>query len=72
MLVFIPLIHSSRPRFQGGTTMAEENTTLVSQDFESNLLKSSANFSTHIVEESARAVPTGPDPLHHNENPAGP
>ncbi|KAB1227699.1 hypothetical protein CJ030_MR1G005706 [Morella rubra] len=24
------------------------------------------------VEDSAREVPTGPDPLHHNSNPAGP
>ncbi|KAK7262555.1 hypothetical protein RJT34_30129 [Clitoria ternatea] len=28
--------------------------------------------SVGIVEDSARKVPTGPDPLHHNRNPIGP
>ncbi|XP_061361373.1 uncharacterized protein LOC133305231 [Gastrolobium bilobum] len=28
--------------------------------------------SVGTVEDSARQVPTGPDPLHHNNNPIGP
>ncbi|KAK9220886.1 hypothetical protein WN944_009310 [Citrus x changshan-huyou] len=49
-----------------------EHTSTATQDFEAKDGDSSTNFTNVVVEDSARKVPTGPDPLHHNKNPAGP
>ncbi|KAK9224504.1 hypothetical protein WN943_009538 [Citrus x changshan-huyou] len=49
-----------------------EHTSTATQDFEAKDGDSSTNFTNVVVEDSAREVPTGPDPLHHNNNPAGP
>lgn len=43
------------------------------QGLESHVVKSlGKGASTIVAENSAREVPTGPDPLHHNNNPTRP
>ncbi|KAF7824068.1 CLE13 protein precursor [Senna tora] len=57
----LPFLHSSTSSLPHGTEMAEKTRTEV------------ATFGNEAgVEESARQVPTGPDPLHHNNKPVGP
>ncbi|KAF2317718.1 hypothetical protein GH714_039654 [Hevea brasiliensis] len=57
--------------FQGG--VADDYTATAAQDLESHLVKSlGKRASTIVAEDSAREVPTGPNPLHHNNNPARP
>ncbi|KAJ9164404.1 hypothetical protein P3X46_023982 [Hevea brasiliensis] len=69
VLVFTSFVHSSRTRFQGG--VADDYTATAAQDLESHLVKSlGKRASTIVAEDSAREVPTGPNPLHHNNNPA--
>ncbi|KAI9195298.1 hypothetical protein LWI28_013625 [Acer negundo] len=85
MMLLTPLVQSSPTRLHGGTTMAEDTATatataIAKQEVEkSNLVKrwfgkrggiSSADLKKS-VQDSAREVPTGPDPLHHNDNPTG-
>ncbi|KAK1588797.1 hypothetical protein Q3G72_027153 [Acer saccharum] len=83
MMVLTPLVQSSPTRLHGGTTMAEDTATataIAKQEVEkSNLVKrwfgNGGGFSSadlkKSVQDSAREVPTGPDPLHHNNNPTG-
>ncbi|KAL5765021.1 hypothetical protein ACOSP7_017331 [Xanthoceras sorbifolium] len=78
MLVFTPLLHSFRTRFHGGTTTMAEGTTTATakQELEKRWFGNRGGWSKAVdqksVEDSAREVPTGPDPLHHNHNPTGP
>ncbi|GKU94116.1 hypothetical protein SLEP1_g7646 [Rubroshorea leprosula] len=73
MVVFMPIVHTSRTGFPGGRRAVAEQRVTVAQELERNLSmegsfgNGGANFS---VEQ--REVPTGPDPLHHNNNPTGP
>ncbi|KAJ9139713.1 hypothetical protein P3X46_030422 [Hevea brasiliensis] len=77
MVVFISFVHSSRTRLQGGVaehdTVTVTATATATQDIESHLVKSlGKGASTIVAKDSAREVPTGPDPLHHNDNPIRP
>uniref|UniRef100_A0A2N9HFD8 Uncharacterized protein n=1 Tax=Fagus sylvatica TaxID=28930 RepID=A0A2N9HFD8_FAGSY len=63
----MPFVQSSRTRLQGGTTMAENTATMAKAEIFGN-----GGASVLTVEDSAREVPAGPDPLHHNNNPTGP
>ncbi|KAB1211925.1 hypothetical protein CJ030_MR5G023767 [Morella rubra] len=56
---------------QDGTTMAGRKDA-VTQGFQTHDEIYGNGASVLSVEDSAREVPTGPDPLHHNSNPAGP
>ncbi|EEF48853.1 conserved hypothetical protein [Ricinus communis] len=71
MAVFLSFVYSSRTRLQ--IRVAEDHTANVTQDLDSHLVKSLGKGASAIyVEDSAREVPTGPDPLHHNRNPTRP
>nr|POE62678.1 hypothetical protein CFP56_23211 [Quercus suber]POE62679.1 hypothetical protein CFP56_23212 [Quercus suber] len=54
--------------FQGGTTMPENTVKLMAQAE----IFGNGGASVLNIEDSAREVPTGPDPLHHNNNPIEP
>ncbi|KAK3205103.1 hypothetical protein Dsin_019149 [Dipteronia sinensis] len=81
MMVLTPLVQSSPTRLHGGATITEDTATAIAkQEVEkSNLVKrwfgNKGGFSSadrkKSVQDSAREVPTGPDPLHHNDNPTG-
>ncbi|OAY48580.1 hypothetical protein MANES_06G168700v8 [Manihot esculenta] len=72
LLVFISFVHSSRTRLQGGVA-EDAATSTATQGLESHVVKSlGKGVSTIVAENSAREVPTGPDPLHHNNNPTRP
>ncbi|KAL9370189.1 hypothetical protein Peur_041388 [Populus x canadensis] len=69
--VLMPLIHSSRSLHE--TTVAAGNRARASaQDIhQSYKITRMGKGASGLVtdEESEREVPTGPDPLHHNNNP---
>nr|GMD67393.1 protein CLAVATA 3-like isoform X1 [Ipomoea batatas] len=64
-----PFVLSSRPckSFQHSQAVAEEEM-MVAQSQLQEWNRKEGGF----VEESAREVPTGPDPLHHNNKPTRP
>ncbi|OAY30220.1 hypothetical protein MANES_14G014000v8 [Manihot esculenta] len=71
MVVFVSVVHSSRTRLQGG--VPADDKAIPTQDLESHLVKSLVKGASSVVaEDSAREVPTGPDPLHHNNHPTKP
>ncbi|KAK7830109.1 hypothetical protein CFP56_028566 [Quercus suber] len=73
LLASIPFLQSSRTRFQGGTTMPENTVKLMAQEFQIQAeIFGNGGASVLNIEDSAREVPTGPDPLHHNNNPIEP
>ncbi|KAJ4844826.1 hypothetical protein Tsubulata_043431 [Turnera subulata] len=68
-LILMPLVHSSRTSLQGGKMVAEETARAIQQGLE----KGGATSGVVVgAENSAREVPTGPDPLHHNNQPTRP
>ncbi|BAT90801.1 hypothetical protein LR48_Vigan08g160200 [Vigna angularis] len=79
LVFFIFLV--SLPFVQSSTSTEFKKTTLHFLKVVFGSVKSQANTqverfgneaaSTGMVEDSAREVPTGPDPLHHNNHPIG-
>ncbi|XP_019152001.1 PREDICTED: uncharacterized protein LOC109148731 isoform X2 [Ipomoea nil] len=67
-----PFVHSSRPckSFQHSQAVAEEE--MVAADNMESQLQEGNRKEGGLVDESAREVPTGPDPLHHNNKPSRP
>ncbi|KAF8398458.1 hypothetical protein HHK36_017386 [Tetracentron sinense] len=59
--------------FQGvGVVTQDKTTQLVDEDPVTNLLKRLGRGTATFSFDSARKVPTGPDPLHHNNFPLRP
>ncbi|KAG6632527.1 hypothetical protein I3843_13G144400 [Carya illinoinensis] len=73
MVLLMPYVLSSRIRLQAGTAMAENTATITVQGFQTQAeINSNGSALVLTVEDSARQVPTGPDPLHHHNNPTRP
>ncbi|KAM1653118.1 hypothetical protein EV1_005699 [Malus domestica] len=72
MVASIPFVHPSR--LQGRTpTMAGKTGSKGMHIYEAERFgKGRGDRVFKAVEEMARQVPGGPDPLHHNSNPFGP
>ncbi|KAK8463857.1 hypothetical protein PHAVU_011G056801 [Phaseolus vulgaris] len=83
-LVSLPFVQSSTSSEFKKTTLHFLQVVFVSVMSQTNIVGSEstqtntedARFgneaaSTRMVEDSAREVPTGPDPLHHNNHPIG-
>lgn len=75
MAVFLPLAQSSRPQYPlngGGVRVTKESTQKITEK-EFHKMEEAKRFddrASFVMEK--RKVPTGPDPLHHNDNPTGP
>ncbi|KAI4322064.1 hypothetical protein L6164_021787 [Bauhinia variegata] len=69
LAVSLPFVQSSSSSFHYGPNMAENRATKVAAKVERFWNEVSL---TDTVQVSARQVPTGPDPLHHNKNPISP
>ncbi|EXB48397.1 hypothetical protein L484_007977 [Morus notabilis] len=71
MVASLPFLQSSPPRFQAETTMAENKATLQGLTNRVDIFGNGDSV-IGVDEESERQVPTGPDPLHHNNHPTRP
>nr|DAD29931.1 TPA_asm: hypothetical protein HUJ06_031399 [Nelumbo nucifera] len=72
MALLSPLIQASRSSFNGERIWAGKRTTLVSKVPNAHLFTGYQRRDSGIILDSERQVPTGPDPLHHNQHPLGP
>ncbi|KAI5321200.1 hypothetical protein PRUPE_6G018100 [Prunus persica] len=74
MVASIPFVQPSR--LQVRTFTLTENTNTNTKGLQINQADRFGNGEGakvfNAVEDSARQVPAGPDPLHHNNNPIGP
>ncbi|KAJ7980737.1 CLAVATA3/ESR (CLE)-related protein 40-like [Quillaja saponaria] len=68
MVVSVSFVQASRSSLTCRTTMAENTATVTATEVE----RFGDEASSHTIEDSARQVPTGPDPLHHNNHPICP
>ncbi|KAF1885141.1 hypothetical protein Lal_00029030 [Lupinus albus] len=72
LLILLPFVQPSTSSGIYGTNIARSRTIATSSLEVSRLGNEAAWVGTVTVEDSARLVPTGPDPLHHNNNPIRP
>ncbi|PON69743.1 hypothetical protein PanWU01x14_085270 [Parasponia andersonii] len=74
MVASLPYVQSSRALSQAAGTTLRADPNEGSQGLEINRVDIFGNGDSVLTEdeESARQVPTGPDPLHHNNNPIRP
>ncbi|KAK9941293.1 hypothetical protein M0R45_017903 [Rubus argutus] len=72
MVASIPFVQPSRTCLQVRTTISENRETQGLQIKEADRAFGNGAKVLRAVEDSARLVPTGPDPLHHNNNPIKP